>query len=288
MTKTIDTLVEDIYKVVQGKGGWDRTVSDFFSSRVGDMMVERLGGEGKEYVPSVRMSNVGKPCSRQLYYDVNNPVSQLKELSGDTHLKFIFGDIIEELIIALVIAAGHTVEGEQDLMELGGIKGHRDCVIDGVLVDIKSASPYAFKHKFVNKGLQFEDDFGYLTQLASYLKASEKDPLVKNKEEAAFLVMNKVTGELHLDVHYLVKQRDSAEKLITTRLKEVNSPKPPLRGFSDKAEGSSGNRVIDKGCTFCVHKAQCWPGLRTFQYSTGPKHFTKVVKRPQKHIKELP
>ena len=41
------------------------------------------------------------------------------------------------------------------------------------------------------------------------------------------------------------------------------------------------------GCSYCQFKHSCWKeanegrGLRTFLYSTGPKHFTHVEKEPR-------
>ena len=71
---------------------------------------------------------------------------------------------------------------------LGGVKGHIDAKVDGVLVDVKSASHFSFK-KFKDKSLYSDDPFGYIDQLSSYSTAEEVD-------RSRFLVMNKTSGEL--------------------------------------------------------------------------------------------
>jgi hypothetical protein len=59
---------------------------------------------------------------------------------------------------------------------------------------------------------------------------------------------------------------------------------PPPRGFSDQAEGVSGNRSLPLFCQYCDFKRVCYPDLRTFLYKGRnghyEKHFTKVVKEP--------
>jgi hypothetical protein len=43
-------------------------------------------------------------------------------------------------------------------------------VIDGVTVDVKSASKYGFE-KFLKHNLREDDPFGYISQLSSYVYA---------------------------------------------------------------------------------------------------------------------
>ena len=83
--------------------------------------------------------------------------------------------MIEELALTVAMAAGHDVKGQQGKLNVHGIKGHRDAVIDGMTVDVKSASPYAFK-KFKDGTLRDDDPFGYISQLSSYVYAGKDDP----------------------------------------------------------------------------------------------------------------
>ena len=49
--------------------------------------------------------------------------------------------MIEELILTIAESSGHTVTGQQDRMRINDLAGHRDAVIDGMTIDVKSASP---------------------------------------------------------------------------------------------------------------------------------------------------
>ena len=86
--------------------------------------------------------------------------------------------------------AGHKVTDEQKEVKVGGILGHMDCKIDGEVVDIKSASGYAFQ-KFKNGTLAEDDVFGYMAQLAGYEQAEKSTG-------GGFLAINKENGELAL------------------------------------------------------------------------------------------
>ena len=78
----------------------------------------------------------------------------------------------------------------------------------------------------------------------------------------------------------------NAPERVRSIKKIVASKNIPDKCYDDKPEGVSGNRIIDKGCSFCDYKYRCWAdandgvGLRTFKYSSGWKHFTKVMKEP--------
>lgn len=281
--KTIDTLVEDIHGVLDGNGGWNPAVADHFNVAVDNLMDARLNGEPRTGAGTLRMSNIGQPCGRKLWYHCQ-PSYTAEGLQSSTRLKFMYGDIIEEVVLSLAEAAGHRVEGRQDVMMVDGIKGHRDGVVDGMLVDVKSASTYGFK-KFKENKLKEDDPFGYISQLAAYLLASQDDPLVTNKTHAAFLVMDKQHGHLVLDVYDLTDEMEKMKGLIQERKEMVRELTPPPRPYKDKPHNKSGNRKLDVACSYCEYRYQCWPGLRTFFYSYGPVHLTKVVDEPK--VKEL-
>jgi CRISPR/Cas system-associated exonuclease Cas4 (RecB family) len=194
-------------------------------------------------------------------------------------MKFQFGDLTEEYILFLAELAGHKVEGRQDESEIAGIKGHRDAVIDGVLVDVKSASSYSFK-KF-KEGLTEETDaFGYIPQLQSYLHAAQDDPLVTVKDMAAFLVFDKQHGHLCLDIH---KREDrNWIEFYEERKRLVNSDQIPLRKYSSIPEGKSGNEKLGTNCSYCEMRNVCWDNkIRTFAYSGRPPiMLIKTIKVP--------
>lgn len=222
------------------------------------------------------MSNIGKPCERQLYYSVNHK-EEAQPLEASAHMKFGFGDLIELLVLFLAEASGHSVEGTQDEQEIEGIKGHRDAVIDGTIVDVKSASSYSFK-KFSDGTLSENDSFGYVDQLQSYLYAGQSDDKVTDKDRGAFLVVDKVLGHICLDVHE--RKPLPYDKIYAHKKAMVASPKAPERGFSPVPDGKSGNEKLPINCSYCDFRRKCHPNLRTFVYSTGPVFLTKVERLP--------
>ena len=277
--KDISTLISDIYDVVEGKGGWDETVTEFLRDRLTHTL-SSIYDDPREHGPYLRMSNIGSPCRRKLWYSINK--SEIAEpLPPHVRINFTYGHILEDLVIALVKAAGHTVEGEQDVQEIDGIKGHRDCVIDGMLVDVKSASNSAF-FKFQNHELVSNDPFVYLGQLSSYLYSSKDDPLVKEKSKAAFLVINKNNGRLLLDTYDLSKRVDNKLDEVEEVRAIVNDTSVlPDRGYELKAFGKSGNKELPFECSHCAFKTECYPDLRVFSGFRGPVYLAVVKKEPR-------
>lgn len=269
--KNITTLIPDVNAVLD-QGKIDPSLIDEFTSSLGDILKRRFSGEGEK--PSLRMSNFGKP-ERQLWYSINQP-EKAEPLRPEVKLKFLYGDVIEHLMLMLIKASGHTVKGEQDELDINGLKGHRDAIVDGVLVDVKSASSFAFD-KFAYGKLKDDDAFGYIDQLSLYLTASQDD--VSVKKQAAFIAVNKESGKLALDVHTL-ESKDYTKELSAKR-GMLAEPHPPERCYSDVEDGKSGNRKLGVNCSYCPFKHTCWPGLRTFiSKGQAPKYLTKVVREP--------
>ena len=277
--KTIDTLVKDIYDVVEGKGGWDEAVTEFFSSGMADVARSRLEAEQGGRSGTLRLSGMGAPCRKKLWYDVNEPDGG-ETLPPSARLKFLYGDILEHMLISLAIAAGHRVEGCQDELYVHGIKGHRDCVIDGISVDVKSASPYSFK-KFEAGGLRDDDPFGYISQLSSYVYAGREHEVESHPSVGAFLVIDKVNGKLCLDMYDFSLEMKTKEEDFEEIKQMVAESEPPPRGFDPVPEGKSGNEKLGINCSYCSRKADCWPKLRTFVSSRGPLYLTTVKREPR-------
>ncbi len=271
---TIDTLVEDIESLLVNGIELSDEQAQVFGNRMASLIKTRLVREARP--GTLRMSNLGKP-DRQLWYEVNEPNGT--KLHPHSYMKFLYGDIIEELVLFLAELSGHKVEGTQDEMHLHGILGHRDAVIDGMIVDVKSTSPYSYK-KFQDHLTHDKDAFGYLSQINNYIVASEDDPLVTNKEEGAFLVNNKVTGALLLDKHK--KSIVPMDEIIKHKKEVVSLPEPPEeRCYEPEPMGKSGNLKLGVNCSYCDHKFKCWDGLRGFAYSTGPVYLTHIIDEPR-------
>ena len=290
MTTTIDTLVEDILRVIDGRT-WDATINDSFKTNIGNTMMDRLTGEDQPR-GTLRMSSIGQPCRRKGWYQIHCHEEE-EALTPTTKFKFLFGDIFEEVLLSLAEAAGHKVEGQQGTVRLHGIKGHRDAVIDGVTVDVKSAASHSFL-KFKNHTLDQEgqDSFGYLTQLSSYVKAAENDPLVTDKKGGAFLAQDKQFAHLVLDYWDFEEtgHLDALEETYTTRISDVaDETGPPDRDFEPvkQSKTSPNMKLPPAPCGYCGFKKKCFPEVRTFLYSGGPVYLTTVVKRPQAHVMEI-
>lgn len=243
-----------------------------------EKIAERLA-EVRSRPTGLRMSNIGKPA-RQLWYDIHGEHVGEK-LEPYTKIKFMFGDILELLLLFLAKEAGHEVSHEQDKVEVDGVFGSKDAHIDGVVVDVKSASTYAFK-KFREGKLADDDPFGYMDQLGGYVTGTED-----GSKDGAFLAIDKQLGHVALlpVPNEDIKALNTRERIEYLK-KAIDTPEPPERCYPDEEEGKSGNRVLGINCSYCAHKFHCWKdandgvGLRTFIYAKGPKHFTKVEKEP--------
>jgi hypothetical protein len=279
IAKQIDTLVEDIYDLFRlGANPTDDQVVEFASSLAATVR-DRLQSSGTPREPTLRMSNLGKP-DRQLWYEFHPDADDPKEeLEPHTLLKFLIGDLYEEVLLFLAKVAGHDVSQEQGEVEVDGIKGHIDAVIDGHVVDVKSASTFAFK-KFKNGTLAEDDPFGYIDQIGGYSTALGLP--------AAFLAGDKQNGHITL---LKVPQEETEGLRISDRIEHLKEvivdEEAPERCYEAVPEGASGNMALSIGCSYCPHKFRCWSdsndglGIRTFLYSTGPKHLVEVVKEPK-------
>lgn len=275
MIKNIHTLIRDIYHVVEQQEGWlTEANSQRFAEQLGRQLVQQGGQEDSRTV--LRLSQMGEKCPCQLWHSIHS--SGLGEkLPAAARIKYTYGHVIEALVIEMAKAAGHEVTGEQDVLYLDGVKGHRDCVIDGCVVDVKSASSMAYK-KFKDGSIKMDDPFGYLAQLDGYVVASADDPLVRVKDRGYLLAVDKTLGHMCLYQHIIrpefIKERIQNYKEI------VALDKPPKCTCKEIPDGKSGNMKLDMRASYNPFKHQCFPKLRTFLYSSGPVYLTKVVRKP--------
>ena len=275
--KSIHTLIPDIYDLVGKRTGWfDEALASDLGREITLKVTERFAE--KERKRGLRLSAMGKTCPCALWHSVNKP-ELAESIPGWVQIKFMYGDILEALVISLAKAAGHTVEGEQDAVTVDGIVGHRDCVIDGYLVDVKSANSRSFE-KFKQKTLA-DDPFSsaYLDQLDGYLVGCANDPIVQHKTRGYLLAIDKVLGHMVLYEHTL---REASIRRRVAEYKEIVArPSAPACECGEVPDGSSGNIKLDLKASYNGFKYCCKPHLRTFLYSDGPRHLTKVVKQPR-------
>ena len=278
--KTIDTLVEDIYNLFSlDPIDMEEEEVDKHIDNFGEMLKVHI----KDFLYDVprdrgnlRLSAIGKP-DRQLWYDINKPLDEI-QLKPSTRIKFLYGYILEELLLLCSTIAGHTVTDQQKEVEVEGVKGHQDSLIDGVLVDCKSASGPGFD-KFKYNRLFEDDPFGYIAQISAYAEANGID-------KAAFLAINKSTGEICLTKLHQMDMINAKERI--KHLKGVvGNSSLPARCYSAVPDGKSGNYKLPLGCIYCGHKRDCWAdsnqgrGIRVFQYAQGKRFLTQVSKEPE-------
>jgi len=278
--KTIDTLVEDIYELFSLTPiDMDEEEVDKHIDTFGDMLkihIKEFLYEKPQTNGHLRLSAIGKP-DRQLWYNINRSKNG-ETLKPSTRIKFLYGYILEELLLLCTSISGHKVEQQQKEIEIEGIKGHQDAIIDNVLVDCKSASGRSFQ-KFKNNTLVTDDPFGYISQISAYAEANDMD-------EAAFLVIDKSTGEICLtSLHQM--EMINAKTRIKYLKKMVDNSNIPDRCYAGVPDGKSGNLKLSVGCIYCGHKKECWAdvnqdqGIRVFQYANGKRYLVQINREPE-------
>jgi len=276
--KSYKTIKEDVYHVLRTGEGYTEEIAEWVAQDIAQSLLRQLVRSDDDK-PRLRLSQIGTPCERKLWYSINRPTSS-EPLPASAKNKFIFGDLTESHVLGLCMAAGHIVGGMQDTVDVVGVSGSRDCIIDGMLFDVKSASTRGLE-KFKGNGLLRDDPFGYLSQLSSYLYGSRNDPLLEYKTKAGFIAVDKQFGHIEVDVYDLTEFLDKKEEEVNGKKKVVKSKTPPPRAFGPEPHGKSGNMKLCTQCSYCDHKRECWPNLRTFLYSNGPIYFTEVAKEPE-------
>jgi PD-(D/E)XK nuclease superfamily len=297
----LKTLIPDIQEmllnVIKGKTKEipDEKI-DALAKRIAEKVRKMLTARPDAPPPSktIYMSEIGQPCKRKLWYSrqPSNKILMKENLLPNNLLKFLYGDILEELVLFLAEAAEHKVRDYQQRVEVPvgndwKVVGKMDAIIDDQVIDVKSASSYSFK-KFASGLTPAEDSFGYIPQLTGYVGALRIiNPGVSEEQmnDAAFVVIDKTTGNLTLDVHSVDESASNLDKTARGIVKILEKDTPPDREFT--ARPHSHGSVLDVNCSYCPYKFECWKeanegaGIRTFVYSTGPVFMVAVDKEPK-------
>jgi len=273
--KRIQTLIPDIYYTLQRKDGWwTDELKEGFAKEVALRIQLQFGAKERG---TLRLSKMGPQCPRSLWYSVHHP--ELAEpLPPWAHIKYSFGHLIEALTVSLAKASGHSVTGEQDAVHVDGIVGHRDCVIDGCIVDVKSAASRSMQ-KFKDGSIVQSDLFGYLDQLDGYVVGSADDPLVTVKDKGYILAVDKQLGHMVLYEH--IVRPDNIVRRIALYKEIVGRVSPPACTCEVVPDGASGNLKLGTAASYSAYKHMCFPALRTFLYAGGPVYLTRVVRKPE-------
>lgn len=280
--KRVEDVVQDIYALMESKDA-DPSVDveaeiEKFGESVKSLMRTEFGRKKREDNRKLRLSNIGR-TDRYLWNHFNG--TEGEELQPHTYVKFMYGHLIEEMLLFLTRMAGHSVTDEQKVCKVEGVVGHMDCKIDGVVTDVKSASSFGFK-KFKDGTLAYDDPFGYIDQIKAYAHS-------EGETEFGWLAMDKANGHLtYLKYDLTDTEAPVYEALkgdIVDRVKHVKKlveqPEPAEWCYQPIPDGKSGNSKLSTGCSYCQFKDHCYPNLRVFAYSYGPKYLVDVVKEPK-------
>jgi hypothetical protein len=223
-----------------------------------DALRKQFGKQEKRKF-SLRMSNVGRPTC-QLWYDKNKPeVATAK--SNTFVMNMMIGYIVEAVFKGLLTEAGVEYEDTKKVsldLPSTSISGSYDIVIRDAVDDIKSASDWSYRHKFESYDtLASNDSFGYVAQLAGYAKAS-------GKKAGGWWVVNKAKGTFKYVPATSIDVDAEVDKINAT-VKKVNENKfercfEPVKETFRKKE--TGNLVLNKNCSFCSYRFDCWPNLQ--------------------------
>jgi len=289
----ISTLIPDIYEYVSGKKPEtldsheiDGAITQFLAdceNLVSRFIKERQAPQEFRIRPSI----LGTP-DRKLWFMSKTEgmdkggVSQSSKAATYRPITFLFGSLTEALVLLLVKLAGHEVKDFQKGVTLGGVTGSLDARIDGVLTDVKSASPYSFTKFKTGEFLMPNpevDPFGYKDQISFYANA-------EGVSSGSFLVMDKSSGELTMclvDSDTGLKTKGEVEKRIEHVSNIIKQDTPPSKlCYEPIPFGKGGNMEINRLCAMCPFKVKggCFPNLRAFKYANGIKYLSHVQKEP--------
>ena len=282
MSKTIHTLVDDIYRLMETKEAEEsvdvEAEIELFGENMKALMRTEFGRKRTTDRRTLRLSNIGRD-DRVLWNVVNG--TEKEEIKPATYIKFMYGHLIEEMLLFMTRMAGHEVSDEQRVCEVEGIKGHMDCKIDGLVVDVKSASAFGFK-KFKDGTLAMDDAFGYVDQIKAYAHAC-------GETEFGWLAMDKANGHLAVLKYDLEDTQAPIHEHIKGDIRErikhvkemVKGDEPTELCTETVPDGKSGNKKLGIKCSYCQYKKHCYPDLRAFAYSYGPKFLSEVVNEPR-------
>lgn len=291
MTKTIDTLQEDIYHLLDD--GTETAPIEGLASAAGAAVANELSRtletrdkpreKGKLWA-----SDLGKPCMRQHWYNFNEP-EHGEKLMGHTKFKFLYGNLLEEAALYLAEQAGHDVRAKQERIEVEfpngwTVSGRIDAVLDDVLVDVKSTSSYGYK-KYSTEGLNEDNDsFGYRYQLGFYKHYADIDGL---EDVQGFVWIDKQNGHIQYMPSSVPDKGQLEERIREIALSVNGSEVGARKEYTPEPYGKSGNLKLGMACSYCPYKHRCYrdsndgKGLRGFVYSHGPVWMTNVTNEPK-------
>lgn len=255
-------LLSFLSRAARGEAEMPPHILDSFAIAARNAM-EKHFMDGKDDF-TLRMSNVGKPsCQLQLQAQGAKP----EERTYDFKMRMIMGDLMEATLIALMEASGIEIKSKHEKVSYKiddtVINGEYDIELEDGIWDIKTASPFAFEHKFNSttayERIKSNDSFGYVAQGTGYGMAS-------GKPFKGWIALNKSTGEIAFaDAIDSSQEKDEVNEKIRDAIVATNGSKPFERQFSDVPEvfykKETGNRTLCMECSWCDYKHHCWDNL---------------------------
>ncbi|UZV39987.1 hypothetical protein LPP2_g19 [Leptolyngbya phage LPP-2, strain SPI] len=206
---SITTFIEqynnnDLYLEVFGYG------YDTYVSAVRDSYRRQFINE-RQQENRLRVSSLGKYAVVQALqcFGVHEDRGNIRGAQADM---FHVGDVTEAKLIALMKAYGLQVTHEQHEVTWHGVLGHMDCVVDGMVIDVKTCNDGNFKR------YQKKLPLTYLTQIGVYADALKY-------ANCGILLYNRNTCELALSVpdHDDIKEALERAEHIATAIPTLDS-----------------------------------------------------------------
>jgi len=272
----IDKLVQDINAFVLKNHADTAPFGGGIGDLVKDGYVKQLKKRDKvRDAKTLYFSELGDTCPRRMWFKYHKP-NIGESLRSETKIKFIYGDMLEALVLQLARDSGHSVEREQEVVEHVDnntgwrVRGRIDAVIDGHVVDVKSVTKQS-ERKF-HDGLT-EDPFGYYGQLNGYAN-------VLKSKDMGFLTIQKELG--HINYFPFGSDEDVFEHTVARAIRSVDRDAPVEDLLAPVPQSAtSKNKKLCTTCSYCPFKRECFPSLRAFAYSNKVEFLTDVVDLPR-------
>ena len=225
-----------------------------------DALKRQFGGGNRRGEFRLRMSNIGRPTC-QLWWEKNHPEKALPKPTTFV-MNMLIGDIVEAAFKGILKEAGVKYEDKDNNVSLQldntTVNGSYDLVVNGALDDVKSASFWSYTNKFESYDtLAKGDSFGYIGQLAGYIKAT-------GKKIGGWWVVNKANGQIKyiaatgLNLAKEVKKLNETAKIVEANVfKRCFEPEPEIYRGKE-----SGNKILPEGCKFCDFRYACWEDIK--------------------------
>ena len=276
MDITLDLVKDYLQRISRGEEKISPAILREFKKSCADALEKQFTKQGWR----LRMSGVGKPlCQQQLGKEGIE-----EKLDYSVIMRFIFGNLVEAVAIAILKGAGVEVSDQQKKVsaEIAGktISGSMDLKIKGIdgtkkIWDVKSASPYSFDKKFGELGMMYEyadgDKFGGWIAInksnGEWAVCSVPDDTEDEKIEVVDDVTRKVT---------MLDDINTKFRKFPDQLEVHKSPDGPIE---------TGNRLMNPTCSMCGYKKHCWPNAVLHKRVSGSSYrksfvwYTKLVKR---------